>query len=127
MGSFEAGKRLISTAEGALSNRKRVSSQPQKGLFPTAKGAYFDRKRDLLEVHWNVICCALERHLRWLTDVPTTPQHGIHYITMPSKLLPRSSCNYILDVDTTTSPMQLQLVPRWSWIYILVEIPTVSG
>lgn len=120
MGSFEAGKRLISTADVALPNRKRVSSQPQKG-------AYFDRKRDLLEVHWNVICCALERHLRWLTDVPTTPQHGIHYITMPSKLLPRSSCNYILDVDTTTSPMQLQLVPRWSWIYILVEIPTVSG
>lgn len=105
MGSFEAGKRLISTADVALPNRKR----------------------DLLEVHWNVICCALERHLRWLTDVPTTPQHGIHYITMPSKLLPRSSCNYILDVDTTTSPMQLQLVPRWSWIYILVEIPTVSG
>ena len=105
----------------------RGSFRPQMWLFPTAKGAYFDRKRDLLEVHWNVICCALERHLRWLTDVPTTPQHGIHYITMPSKLLPRSSCNYILDVDTTTSPMQLQLVPRWSWIYILVEIPTVSG
>lgn len=55
MGSFEAGKRLISTADVALPNRKRVSSQPQKGLTSTAKETYLKCIGTSFAVHWNVI------------------------------------------------------------------------
>lgn len=48
MGSFEAGKRLISTADVALPNRKR-------GLTSTAKETYLKCIGTSFAVHWNVI------------------------------------------------------------------------